>query len=252
MIEYQNKKYSYSQLEKETGISRGTLKSRWMAGDREEKLVRPVRQKKDKLPLYITYDKEHEEYAYNRTVKGKTLSKGKKTLKEILKLKKEIDDYVNKNHKLPELKDERLKIDYNATVGKKFGELLVKEVVVEKNRKKLLCKCSCGKTVKVLAPALVSGQRKSCGHLEGVNLKKDNERLKEIQRNSLKPLATNKTTGEKYISYNKAKESYDFEITRHKTRFRKRFYDLKEAVAFKHEFLEKIKENDGKIPKEYL
>lgn len=35
MVEYRNKEYSFYQLEKETGINRGTLKSRWMAGDKE-------------------------------------------------------------------------------------------------------------------------------------------------------------------------------------------------------------------------
>ncbi len=50
--------------------------------------------------------------------------------------------------------------------GQKFGRLVVIEVVKEKGkRKKLMCRCQCGKVVEVSEDKLKSGHTKSCGCL---------------------------------------------------------------------------------------
>lgn len=50
-------------------------------------------------------------------------------------------------------------------IGKKYGSLEVIEVVrdYEKKRTYYICRCECGREVKVLKDNVVSGRSKSCG-----------------------------------------------------------------------------------------
>ena len=205
-----------------------------------------------RLKKWIRYDDRQGEYIFTREYKGRTINKGRKNLKEIEEISDLIDQYVKLFDELPYFGDERMTIDYNSLLGKKFGELKVMGVVLIKNQRMLYCHCSCGKEVYYKAFDVINGRNKSCGHLEGQALKTRNAELKEIQRNIDKPLSTNKTTGHKNISYNKNKNAYDVELARFGVRLRKRFKTLAEAVEFKKEAIKEIKQNEGKIPNKYL
>lgn len=205
-----------------------------------------------KIKKWIRYDDRCDEYIFTRRYKGRTINKGRKSLEEIEKISDLIDDYVKIFDELPYFGDERMTIDYNSLLGKRFGELKVMGVVLINNRRMLYCHCSCGKEAYYTAFGVINGKQKSCGHLEGQALMKRNAKLKEIQRSIDKPLSTNKTTGHKNISYNKEKNAYDVELTRYGARVRKRFKTLDEAVDFKKEIIKEIKQNKGKIPNKYL
>lgn len=205
-----------------------------------------------RLKKWIRYDDQQGEYIFTRKYKGRTINKGRKNLEEIEEISNLIDQYVKLFDELPYFGDERMTIDYNSLLGKKFGELKVMGVVLVKNQRMLYCHCSCGKEVYYKAFGVINGKKKSCGHLEGQALITRNAELKEIQRNIDKPLSTNKTTGHKNISYNKNKNAYDVEFARFGVRLRKRFKTLAEAVEFKKEAIKKIKQNEGKIPNKYL
>ncbi|WP_176714848.1 hypothetical protein, partial [Streptococcus dysgalactiae] len=81
-----------------------------------------------------------------------------------------------------------------------------------------------------------------------VDLLVDNAELKEIQRNKDVALSTNKSTGEKYISFNKGKNAFDFEIKRSGIRLRNRFKTLEQAIDYKYKVLDYIKRHGGKLP----
>ena len=67
--------------------------------------------------------------------------------------------------------------NYSRFIGDKFGELTVLNVKEEKKNSTLVrkfeCLCSCGKKVTKRSDYILYGKIKSCGHLKGVNLKKD-------------------------------------------------------------------------------
>lgn len=205
-----------------------------------------------RLKKWIQYDDRQGEYIFSRRYKGRKISKGRKKLEEIEEISDLVDRYVKLFDELPYFGNERMTIDYNYLLGKKFGELKVMGVVLIKNQRMLYCHCSCGKEVYYKAFGVINGKNKSCGHLEGQALKTRNAELKEIQRNIDKPLSTNKTTGHKNISYNKNKNAYDVEFARFGVRLRKRFKTLSEAVTFKKEVIDAIKKEGGKIPTKYL
>lgn len=205
-----------------------------------------------KIKKWIRYDDQHGEYIFTRKYKGRTINKGRKNLEEVEEISELIDKYVKIFDELPYLGNERMTIDYNSLLGKRFGELKVMGVVLINNQRMLYCHCSCGKEVYYKAFGVINGRIKSCGHLEGQALKTRNAELKDIQRNIDKPLSTNKTTGHKNISYNKEKNAYDVELIRHGAKVRKRFKTLAEAVDFKEEVTEAIKKEGGKIPTKYL
>lgn len=207
---------------------------------------------KIRLKKWIRYDERHGEYIFTRKYKGRTINRGRKTLKEIEIISELIDNFIKIFDELPYLSDNRMTIDYNALLGQKFGELTVMGVMLINNRRKLYCHCTCGKETYCKAVSLIKGKVKSCGHLEGQALKERNAELKEIQRNTDKPLSTNKSTGHKHISYNKAKHAYDVEVSRSGARLRARFKTLAEAIDFKKVVIEEIKQNEGKIPNKYL
>lgn len=144
-----------------------------------------------KLKKWIRYDERQGEYIFTRKYKGRTINKGRKNLKEIEEISNLIDRYVKLFDELPYFGDERMTIDYNSLLGKKFGELKVMGVVLVNNQRMLYCHCSCGKEVYYKAFGVINGKNKSCGHLEGQALKTRNAELKEIQRNTDKPLSTN-------------------------------------------------------------
>ena len=207
---------------------------------------------KNRLKKWISYDERHGEYIFTRRYKGRKISKGRKKLEEIEEISDLIDQYIKLFDELPYLGNDRMTIDYNSLLGKKFGELKVMGVVLINNQRMLYCHCSCGKEVYYKAFGVINGKNKSCGHLEGQALRTRNAELKDIQRNTDKPLSTNKTTGHKNISYNKEKNAYDVELTRYGAKMRKRFKTLAEAVDFKEEVIANIKKNGGKIPNKYL
>lgn len=207
---------------------------------------------KVRLKKWIRYDERQGEYIYTRRYKDRTINKSRKKLEEVEEISELIDTYIKLFDELPYFGDERMTIDYNSLLGKKFGELKVMGVVLINNRRMLYCHCSCGKEVYYKAFDVIKGREKSCGHLEGLALRTRNAELKEIQRNVDKPLSTNKTTGHKNISYNKEKNAYDVELTRHGAKARKRFKTLAEAVDFKKEVIADVKKNSGKIPPKYL
>lgn len=205
-----------------------------------------------KIKKWIRYDDRHNEYIFTRKYKGRTINKGRKNLEEVEEISELIDKYVKLFDELPYLGNERMTIDYNSLLGKRFGDLKVMGVVLINNQRMLYCRCSCGKEVYYKAFGVINGKNKSCGHLERQALRTRNAELKDIQRNTDKPLSTNKTTGHKNISYNKEKNVYDVELTRYGAKMRKRFKTLAEAVDFKEEVIEDIKQNGGKIPNKYL
>ena len=205
-----------------------------------------------KIKKWIRYDDRHGEYIFTRRYKGRTINKGRKKLEEVEEISELIDKYVKLFDELPYFGDERMTIDYNSLLGERFGELKVIGVVLINNRRMLYCRCSCGKEVYYTAFGVINGKQKSCGHLEGQALKTRNAELKDIQRNTDKPLSTNKTTGHKNISYNKEKNAYDVEFIRYGAKVRKRFKTLAEAIDFKKEIIADIKRNGGKIPPKYL
>lgn len=138
--------------------------------------------------------------------------------------------------------DKRQK-DFSNYIGQKFGELTVTGIKTIGKIHYCECKCICGKS-SILKPArLMSGKYKSCGHLEGWAMADPvkNKEMHDIQRNSDKPLASNKSTGHKYISYNREKNTYDFEINRSGKRHRKRFKKLSDAIDYKKQYLEDLK-----------
>jgi len=86
---------------------------------------------------------------------------------------------------------------YEDLIGKSVGELFVESFDAEK--KKYLCKCSCGKEVYVRRCNLVSGHTKSCGHLQNL----DNfERIDGVVPQLLKSkLSKRNTSGVKGVSF---------------------------------------------------
>lgn len=65
---------------------------------------------------------------------------------------------------------------YINIMNKKFGRLLVVEDTQEskKGNKIWLCKCDCGKTIKVMSISLRNGNTQSCGCLKKEKIKKSN------------------------------------------------------------------------------
>ena len=131
--------------------------------------------------------------------------------------------------------------DYTKYIGLKKDHLTVIDIETIGKRHYFKCLCDCGKT-KLYKPFDVFSKRiKSCGHLEGWALREKNEDLKEIQRQMDNPLSTNKSTGIKNISYNKAKHAYDVEVFRKGRRYRKRLKNLDDALEYKKALLEGLK-----------
>lgn len=100
--------------------------------------------------------------------------------------------------------------------GKQFSELTVLEVGLDK--KKLYCRCSCGKEVWLLKYNILSGHTKSCGHL----LKKDNfERIDGVVLATLrKRISSRNTSGYTGVSQTRTGDWVAY-IT-----FRKKRYNL--------------------------
>ncbi|MDY2963345.1 hypothetical protein [Streptococcus dysgalactiae] len=205
--------------------------------------------KKQKLPEFITFNKKTKKYIFQRVYKKESVSKSRENLDDIMAISKLVEDYIKIFDRLPrDLGNDNVKIDYNNALGKQFSELFVKGIVLDGNRRKLWCICSCGKERYYNPADVVRGKIKSCGHLEGFALKQKNAELKEIQRNKDVALSTNKSTGEKYISFNKGKNAFDFEIKRSGIRLRNRFKTLEQAIEYKHKVLDYIKRHGGKLP----
>ncbi|MGG6839138.1 UNVERIFIED_CONTAM: hypothetical protein KB581_08855 [Streptococcus canis] len=231
-----------------------TLRNRYKNGARNEQLIYGYKKSdidltKQKLPKYIAFDDSREAYTFQRTYKKETVSKSRKKFDDIMAISRLVDDYIKIFDRLPrDLGNDNVKIDYDNILGKQFGELFVKGVVLEDNRRKLWCVCSCGKEGYYIPTAVVNEKIKSCGHLAGFTLKQKNDELKEIQRNRDVALSSNKSTGQKYISFNKGKNAFDFEIKRSGIRLRNRFKTLDQAIKYKYKVLDYIKSNDGKLP----
>ncbi|CAW92208.1 putative DNA-binding phage protein [Streptococcus equi subsp. equi 4047] len=234
-------------------IPETTLRGRYQNGARDEQLIcnkkgeftLPGR----KLPAFIRFKEAQGEYIFQRTYKNETVTKGRKRFEDIMAISRLVDDYIKIFDRLPrDLGNDTIKIDYNTILGKQFGELFVKGIVLQDNKRKLWCVCSCGKEKYYLPPGVVEGKIKSCGHLEGLMLTQKNEELKEIQRNRDVALASNTTTGKKNISYNNSKKAFEFKITRGETSLFQRFKTLDQALEYKQKVLNYIKKHDGKLP----
>lgn len=134
--------------------------------------------------------------------------------------------------------------DYSEILGKVYGELTI--LSYTKPLKKInfqrmcTCLCSCGKEVAVRLHHVLGGETKSCGHLKiesalkhSVNL--DQEKSYEARTSIDKPIATNKTTGIRNISWSEREQKFIVSIKRHGKYFKGRAKTLDEAIRLKEQ-----------------
>lgn len=182
---------------------------------------------------------ENGKYRAYITVNKKRIWLGRfETFDEAVEARKSAEEkYYTADYKV----DDKRQKDYSEFIGQKFNQLKIVEIETVGLRHYFKCLCDCGKYKRYKPSFVLSGRIKSCGHTEGWALFEKNEELKELQRQSMKPLVTNKTTGYKNISYNKEKKTFDVEVTRNGTRYRKRLYSLKDAIEYRNELLEELR-----------
>lgn len=126
-------------------------------------------------------------------------------------------------------------------VGKHFGHL----DVIAKSEKRgkhgeyyWICRCDCGRKTLATTGALNSGEKRSCGHTQRLNLESGGQHHQSMLGN--KPPKTNKT-GYRNISmlrqgkrlYYRVSVQYDHKVHQKVT------YSLKEALAIREELREK-------------
>lgn len=71
--------------------------------------------------------------------------------------------------------------DYNTLPGRRFGDLeVIEEIPPSGNKRRFLCKCSCGNFTEVLGTHLVQGATKSCGHIASRGEQKISSILQEF------------------------------------------------------------------------
>ncbi|HES9216947.1 TPA: hypothetical protein VPH92_001812, partial [Streptococcus pyogenes] len=86
--------------------------------------------KKQKLPEFITFNENNKKYIFQRVYKKESVSKSRKNLDDIMAISKLVDDYIKIFDRLPkDLGNDNVKIDYDNILGKQFSELFVKGIV---------------------------------------------------------------------------------------------------------------------------
>lgn len=134
--------------------------------------------------------------------------------------------------------------DYSEILGKVYGELTIlsyTKLLKKINFQRMCtCLCSCGKEVTVRLHHVLGGETKSCGHLKiesalkhSVNL--DQEKSYEARTSIDKPIATNKTTGIRNISWSEREQKFIVSIKRHGKYFKGRANTLDEAMRLKEQ-----------------
>ena len=136
--------------------------------------------------------------------------------------------------------------NYDDVVGKCFNELTILSYTepLKKNgsKRNCSCLCSCGKKKVLPLHKVLRGEIMSCGHLRrdsGLIHKKnfDQQKAYDVRTSKDVPIATNKTTGIRNISWSEREQKYVISLKRHGKYFKGRASTLEEALKVKDKLI---------------
>ncbi|HFI0428369.1 TPA: hypothetical protein ACGOZO_000297 [Streptococcus suis] len=208
---------------------------------------------KKRMPSNVFFNKSKMCYVYNKRYQGHRYEWTRKTLEDILLVKKQVEASLKNDGAIPKILDPHADRDYIGLlpIGSVVGQWTVLSVFKKQGRYYANCQCSCGKTKDVYCASLTSGQSTNCGHaLQSLLVTKDYQNYAHSMQHKRKDPNINNKLGERYISLDK-RGRYYVSITRYGLVVRQYFYNLNEAIKFRDKLLDDIDKNDGQIPRFY-